>query len=142
MTQRTPAPRKGGGRFLWLPLTLIAATSLAALVALFVISQRGPNQWPNDGGGGSDTALADGRLEAGKEDTLSIEDVTLVLERHRDRLMQLPGVIGLYVGADPQSNLVLRVILLQGFSATRGQLPAVLDGVPVDVEESDPIRPL
>lgn len=120
----------------------MALTAIAALGALIVVSQRGPNEWPGTLGDRDGTAMAGGRPESGREDTLSIEDVTLVLERHRDRLMQLPGVIGLYVGADHQSNLVLRVILLHGFSATRDQLPAVLDGVPVDVEESEPIKPL
>lgn len=142
MNNRTPAPGNWGGRFLWVPFSLIAVTALAAIGTLVVVSQRGPSEWPATGGDQDGTAMAGGRQESNKEATLSIEDVTLVLERHRDRLMQLPGVIGLYVGADHQSKLVLRVILLHGFRATRDQLPAVLDGVPVDVEESDPIRPL
>lgn len=120
----------------------MALTAIAAIGALVVVSQRGPNEWPGTVRDRDGTSMTGGRPESGKEETLSIEDVTLVLERHRDQLMQLPGVIGLYVGADPQSNLVLRVILLHGFSSTRDQLPRVLDGVPMDVEESDPIRPL
>jgi len=142
MTNRTPALVNGGGRSFWLPLSMMALTSLAALGALVVVSQRGPSEWSEAGAVDDGTAMAGGRLEADKEAMLSIEDVTLVLERHRDRLMQLPGVIGLYVGADHQSSLVLRVILLHGFAGTREQLPAVLDGVPVDVEESEPIKPL
>lgn len=142
MTNRTPAPRNGGGRSSWLPLGLMVLTALATVVVMVVVSQRGPGEWTGNGGDSGGTAMAGGRLESGQEGTLSIEDVTLILERHRDRLMQLPGVIGLYVGADPQSNLVLRVILLQGYGSTRDQLPKVLDGVPVAVEESDPIRPL
>jgi hypothetical protein len=114
--------------------------SLATVAALVIVARRDAGMPRASGEDLAATALS-AESERG-EGNLSIEDVTLVLERHRDRLMQLPGVIGLYVGADHRSNLVLRVLLLHGYESTRARIPAVLDGVPVEVEASDPIRPL
>ena len=140
MNSRTPAPGNGGGRSVWLPLAIMALGALAAVAAILIVARRDAGApVPSDG----DVAATALSAEAARgEGGLSIEDVTLVLERHRDRLMQLPGVIGIYVGADHQSNLVLRILLLHGYDSTRAKIPGTLDGVPVEVEASDPIRPL
>jgi hypothetical protein len=138
MNARTPAPANGGGRSAFLALVAMFLGAMAAIVAIVIVARR-------DAGAvrpGDPLAQVIASTGAAQESPVSIEEVTLVLERHRDRLMRLPGVIGLYVGADHRSNLVLRVLLLHGFESTRAQIPAVLDGVPVDVEASDPIRPL
>ncbi|HEX7880679.1 MAG TPA: hypothetical protein VF720_14785 [Candidatus Eisenbacteria bacterium] len=140
MSIETPAPGNGGGRSLWLALAVMALGGLAALVAIVVLARRDAGRARPSGDDIVATALS---AESSREEgSLSIEDATLVLERHKDQLMQLPGVIGIYVGADHQSKLVLRVLLLHGHESTRAQIPAVLDGVPVEVEASDPIKPL
>jgi len=118
----------------------MALGGLATVIAIVIVAGRDAGSARPSGDDVAATALS--AESARGEGSLSIEDATLVLERHRDRLMQLPGVIGIYVGADHQSNLVLRVLLLHGYESTRAQIPAVLDGVPVEVEASDPIRPL
>lgn len=78
----------------------------------------------------------------GAEGLMTMDEVGVVLERHRAHLMGLPGVIGTYIGAAHDSRLVIRVLLLNGMESTREQVPSELEGVPVEVEMSDPIKPL
>ena len=125
---------RGGGRSFWVPITAMVLGTLAVLVAIYELSRR-DKFWTGPKGSGQTAAPTE-------EDDLSVEEVTRVLERHRDRLMQLPGVIGLYVGADAQSQLVLRILVLPNHPETVTRLPKTLDGVRVEVHESDAIKPL
>jgi hypothetical protein len=136
---RTPAPRTGGGRSLWLPLSLAALAALALLATGFFGS--------GCGGGRSSTADAPGRDTmsggpGGAEVGMTMDEVSAILERHRADLSDIPGVIGTYIGAAHDSRLVIRVLLLNGMESSRGLVPTELDGVPVEVEMSDPIQPL
>lgn len=73
---------------------------------------------------------------------MTIDEVGVILERHRDALANIPGVIGTYIGAAHDSRIVIRVLLLNGMDSSKGLIPGELEGVPVEVEMSDPIRPL
>lgn len=73
---------------------------------------------------------------------MSMDQVNAALDRHAGALMQIPGVTGVFVGVREDSSLCLRVLLLQGHEASRSEIPERLDGVPVEVELTDPIRPL
>ncbi len=74
------------------------------------------------------------------------DDIAGILDRHDEALMALPGVIGVYMGAvDPDEDplrLCIRVMVLKVTPELRKRIPDTLEGCPVIVEESDPIRPL
>ena len=131
---RTPILGSEGGRSLVFPLALMAIGGLAVIVTGLLGLRSDTTRF--SGGTGVSSA------SAATEGSMSMEDVSLVLERHRESLMGMSGVTGLYVGADVNSNLVLRVLLLTGFEVSRKQIPAMLDGVPVEVEMTDAIRPM
>jgi hypothetical protein len=73
---------------------------------------------------------------------MTVESVSAVLDRHADELMEIDGVTGVYVGAREDSSLCLRVLLLEGHEASRSRIPKVIEGVPVEIEPTDAIRPL
>lgn len=73
---------------------------------------------------------------------MTVESVSAVLDRHSDELMEIPGVTGVYVGARDDSSLCLRVLLLTGHDASRSRIPKQVEGVPVEIEMTDAIRPL
>ncbi len=52
--------------------------------------------------------------------------------KHEDRLMALPGVVGVGIG-EKDGEPVIRVYLAAR-SASRGDIPEVLDGWPTDLE--------
>ncbi len=56
--------------------------------------------------------------------------------------MALPGVIGTYQGALEDGRPCIVVLLLKGYAETRKSIPGEMEGHPVIVEETDPIRPL
>lgn len=76
------------------------------------------------------------------ERAMSMDQINAVLERHAGELMRIPGVTGVYIGARADSSLCLRVLILPGHESSRSQIPERLDGVPVDIEPTDPIRPM
>lgn len=68
-----------------------------------------------------------------------IEDVV------RDRapeLMKLPSVVGVYQGARDDGSPVIRVMLAKDDPSTTKAVPKTLEGWPVEVEVTGPIRPL
>ena len=63
-----------------------------------------------------------------------------VLATHTDSLMALPGVVGTAVGLC-DGVACIRVFLTDSSAATGGRIPAQLEGYPVKVEVTGPIRP-
>jgi len=63
-----------------------------------------------------------------------------VLAAHTDTLMALPGVVGTAVGLR-DGVACIRVFLADSSAAARGSIPAQLEGYPVKVEVTGPIRP-
>jgi hypothetical protein len=74
--------------------------------------------------------------------TMPTRPIETVLADHTPRLMSLPGVIGTYQGALESGRPCIVVLLLHGHADTRKSIPRELEGHPVIVEETDPIRPL
>ena len=62
-----------------------------------------------------------------------------VLEQHSPELMRQPGVVGVYQSAREDGAPVITVMVLDSTSVA--SIPHELDGYPVDVEVSGPIRP-
>ena len=56
--------------------------------------------------------------------------------------MALPGVVGVYVGLTLDSLPCLRVMVEKRTPFLQEKIPRVIDGVPVEVEESGPIEPM
>jgi len=113
---RPPAPRMGGGR------SLVRTISLGFILLL--------------------VAAGCGGEPRGEGSAMTVEDASRVLDRHSAELMAIPGVIGVYVGARSDSSLCIRVILLENRPEARPSIPEELEGVPVEIEESDAIRPM
>jgi len=63
-----------------------------------------------------------------------------VLATHTDSLMALPGVVGTAVGLCDGVPCI-RVFLVDSSAAARARIPAQLEGYPVRVEVTGPIRP-
>ena len=75
-----------------------------------------------------------------QEDTaVAPKGIEQVLEAHNDSLMALPGVIGTAIGRCDGAPCI-RVFLADSASA-RSRFPERLDGYPVRVEVTGPVRP-
>jgi hypothetical protein len=70
-------------------------------------------------------------------------DINAVLRDHDKELLAIPGVVGVFVGllADNKTPC-LKVLAEKITPEVRRRVPAQIDGYPVVVEESGPIRPL
>jgi hypothetical protein len=100
---------------------LVAPVLLAGALAACSGSQRGTGQ-----GRGSDSVAARG-----------IDDV---LAAHTAALLALPGVVGTAVGLCDGERCI-KVLVADSSAATRGPIPARLEGYRVVVEVSGTIRP-
>lgn len=70
-------------------------------------------------------------------------DINAVLADHDDRLLALPGVVGVYVGLlDDQQTHCLKVMLARPDPALQRSLPRTLEGHPVVTEVTGEIKPL
>lgn len=76
----------------------------------------------------------------GSEEAVGAPDAQQVVERHRDRLMSLPGVCGVGVGTDPTTGSAAVVVYVihkipRKQLTDRDLIPRELDTVPVRVME-------
>jgi hypothetical protein len=69
-----------------------------------------------------------------------LEYATSVKERHVSRLMSDPAVMAVGVGADNEEPGRAAIVIILEEGRAHGRLPGELDGVPVRVLRSDPIR--
>ena len=76
------------------------------------------------------------------EDTRAVTSKTIeaVLAAHTDSLMALPGVVGTAIGLCDGAPCI-RVFLADSGAAARRRIPEELEGYPVKVEVTGPIRP-
>jgi hypothetical protein len=63
-----------------------------------------------------------------------------VLARHTPRLMALPGVVGTYEGRGPGGAPRIVVMVERRDPALERRIPRRLEGWPVAVEETGPVR--
>ena len=77
-----------------------------------------------------------------REETQAVTSKTIeaVLAAHTDSLMALPGVVGTAIGLCDGVPCI-RVFLADANAAARRPLPEALEGYPVKVEVTGPIRP-
>jgi hypothetical protein len=70
-------------------------------------------------------------------------DINAILSAHDRQLLDLPGVVGVYVGvlADGKSPC-LKVMLARPTPETERKIPREIEGYPVVTEISGEIRPL
>jgi hypothetical protein len=70
-------------------------------------------------------------------------DINAVLADHQQRLMRIPGVVGVYVGAvDDGRTLCLKVMLASDNAETRRALPKTVEGYSIVAEVTGEVRPL
>jgi hypothetical protein len=62
-----------------------------------------------------------------------MDAATTALEKHQDRLMAIPGVVGVGIGGSEDSPVIV-VMVTTGGAAMRKQLPDQIEGYPVKVE--------
>ena len=75
-------------------------------------------------------------------DPMPRRPIVAVLQAHTPRLMALPGVVGTYQGETDAGAPCIRVMVVALTPALRDSVPAVLEGWPVELEETGEIRPL
>ena len=66
-------------------------------------------------------------------------DIERAHKRLTSQLIDLPGVAGVGVGSSG-GKPCLKVYLESSDSTLRGKIPSRIDGVPVSIEQSGPIR--
>ena len=77
-----------------------------------------------------------------REETQAVTSKTIeaVLAAHTDSLMALPGVVGTAIGLCDGAPCI-RVFLADSGAAARRRIPQELEGYPLKVEVTGPIRP-
>lgn len=68
------------------------------------------------------------------------EDIKQVMEAHVDGLMAIPGVTGVAIGALDDGTPCIMVYLLEDSAELRRTIPEKLEGHPVVINVSGPIR--
>jgi len=81
-----------------------------------------------------------GSREGGDGEAMSIDDIKTVMEAHVDELMAIPGVVGVAIGALDDGTPCIRVMLLEDTPELRRRIPDELEGHPVDIDVTGPIR--
>ncbi len=70
-------------------------------------------------------------------------DINAVLAAHDRKLLEIPGVVGVYVGLLPDGRTpCLKIMLARRDAATERAVPVTLEGYPVVIEVTGEIRPL
>jgi hypothetical protein len=70
-------------------------------------------------------------------------DINAVLTDHSQDLMSKPGVVGVFVGLlQDNKTPCLKVIVLRQARDVSASIPKTIEGYPVAIDLSDPIRPM
>jgi len=70
-------------------------------------------------------------------------DINAVLRAHEDEVMAISGVVGIYVGLmDGGKTPCLKVMVVKKTQDVERQVPNLIEGYPVVIEETGVIRPL
>jgi hypothetical protein len=81
--------------------------------------------------------------EATMENPIPLRDINAVLEEHDEKLMAIPGVVGVYVGLlEDDQTTCLKVMAVKKTRELERAIPKSLEGHPVVIEETGVIRPL
>lgn len=104
-----------------------AAVIVLGVLAAFLLANCGP------------------RGDGGEEETLekkTTKTVSEVLQHHRDQLMSLPGVVGVAQGRTEDGRDCIVVMLKEDNPDLRAQIPALLEGYPVQIKITGEFRAL
>jgi hypothetical protein len=69
-------------------------------------------------------------------------DVNTVMEAHVDRLMAIPGVVGVAVGETEDKTPCILVLVAEKTEDIERELPETLEGHPVSILETGEIKPM
>ena len=69
------------------------------------------------------------------------QSLSLVIARNAEKLMGIPGVVGVYEG-ETGGKPVLRVMVVARADSILRRIPDALEGYPVEVEVGGPIKPM
>ena len=70
-------------------------------------------------------------------------DINDLMADHDDRLLAMPGVVGVYVALLPDGRMpCLKVMLAKADAATERAIPKSIEGYPVVTEVTGELRPL
>jgi hypothetical protein len=72
----------------------------------------------------------------------SIPDIQTVLKQHSDSLMAIKGVVAVWEGRTASDRPCIRVAVDKKTADLAKKIPSVLQGFPVEIEESGPVMPL
>lgn len=112
--------------------TLTFANPYADVVAAFTSGDGGGG---GGGGNGNGNGPPPGRGKPNVVSDAAVGLATVIKERHQARLLQVPGVVGLGVGASTRPGDAAIVVLLRADSAeARRAIPPALEGIPVRIE--------
>ena len=75
------------------------------------------------------------------ENGLPINDVKEVMESHTGALMDLPGVVGVYISALEDGSPCIKVMVVKKTSLLEEKIPKVLEGYPVIIVETGELVP-
>jgi hypothetical protein len=83
------------------------------------------------------------RRLAKPEAAMPARDINDVLRDHDDRLLALPGVVGVYVGLlEDEKTACLKVMVARMTPELKRAIPKTLEGYTVVIEETGVIRPM
>jgi hypothetical protein len=69
------------------------------------------------------------------------QSLSLVIARNAEKLMGIPGVVGVYEG-ETAGKPVLRVMVLSRADSTLERIPKTLEGFDVEIEVGGPVTPM
>jgi hypothetical protein len=84
---------------------------------------------------------SDDHDSAQREARPPMRDINLVKDAHSDELMQIPGVVGVYVGELADGTPCIGVMVLRRTPEIERRIPKAIEGHPVKIDETGEIRP-
>jgi hypothetical protein len=89
------------------------------------------------------TACRTKPVEPEPANPMPLRDINAVLADHDEKLMAIPGVVGVYVGLIEENQTpCLKVMAVKKTRELESAIPKSLEGHPVVIEETGVIRPL
>lgn len=72
----------------------------------------------------------------------SVRDIKEVMETNVAKLMALPGVVGVFIGALDNGTPCIKVMVVKANRELEKKIPKTLEGHPVLIVETGELRPL
>ena len=75
-------------------------------------------------------------------ETTPMPTIADIIARRAPELMKIPGVVGVYEGETSAHAPCIRIMVVKRTRELEARLPRVLEGTPVEIEETGVIRPM